>query len=330
MVKVDWDLYDYWLGLDKSSAKDSTIDAVISGILDNLENNPAYQEDATRNGESQPILATRTETMKCKITVIPGDEMYIGDLVEVFGEHWLCMELYTDEYSVKYGELWMCNQVFHFQNRMGDIIHRYAILDDGSFASGNDKAIKVINGKYVCYMSLDNETRGISLDRRLAIGTVLDDQGEPVLETGKVTGIDTKNRNYGKGSHLLTFYLSEDVYNEEKDDLKNCICDRIDKDDAGGELVPPIQVQNFFIEGRDQLRIGTARTYTLQSEADAGNKYKDCEWSTDASFVELKSEAEQCIVKIPLDEKLIGKKIKLVCVIFGETVEKILEVIDFG
>ena len=332
--KVNWPLYRYWLGLDKEAAHDSTADAVIDGILDNLENNPAYQEDATRNGETQPILVSRRETNKCSVTVIPGDEMYIGDLIGVFGEFWICMEVYTDEYGVTYAELWMCNHIFCFQNNSPRILRKYAIIDDGSYSKVGEKKIAVTDYKYTCYIPLDKESECLFTDKRLSTGTSRDKDGKDILEVGKIVWLDAKTGNYGKGSHLLTFYLAGDVYSAERDDLASGVCDYI----AGETSETPAPDDTVLvIEGRDTMRIGTMRTYeaAIYSEGKAIGAPADVEWSAFGlpDGVKVTYSGTRCTVFVPLSESLIGSVFEIKCAdTAGEhaVAEKRVEVITIG
>lgn len=317
--KVDWDLYSWWLGSEKGDNRTDTINEVVDGILSNVENNPSYQADATKNGESQPILATRKATRKCKITVIPGDTMCIGDLVYVFGEYWLCMELYTDEYGITYGELWMCNHIFKFQNRTPEIITKYGIIDDGSYSKGGEKAIVITDNKYTCYISHDEESAGLHIDKRLAIDTVLNAQGLYVLEVGKITWIDTKSDNYGKGSHLMTFRIDNDVYNPEHDNLDELICDYISVE-TQTEIAntEKIQAGYVFIEGKTSMRIGTGRTYVasaVNADGTQNSVYTDFQWSMPNApeGVELTPNGAKCLLRLPLDDSLIGATLVLIC-----------------
>ncbi len=320
MSNGEYDVYRYWLRRHKDVNKEADKLFVQEQINSELIESASYQENALRNGVSQPIVATRTATNICKITVIPGDEMYIGDLIDVFNEKWLCVELYTDEYGVKYGEIWMCNHTFVFQDYNADIIKKDAIVDDGSYSKGSDKSIPVVDGTYKCYMSLDDESRALYVDKRLAVDTILDRNGNPILEVGKIRWIDQKTKNYGEGSHLLFFTLTEDVYNKEKDNLEQSLCDYIEagEEDKDSSQEPGESTNGYLVvEGKNSIRIGTSRTYKAVGVDDAGNTCvapEDLEWNLDGSSgIKIATKDASCILQVPLDGSLIGSDLTLTC-----------------
>lgn len=319
MKNDGYSVYRYWLRRDKEKKAEADKQRVKETINTSITESAAYQENALRNGEPQPLAAIRTDTNKCKITVIPGDKMCIGDLISVFNEQWLVMELYTDEYGVTYGEVWMCNHKFVYQDFDGNVITKDAIIDDGSYSKGSDKQISVVDGNYKCYMSLDDESAVLFIDKRLAIDVIMDQNGSPILEVGKIRWIDTKTKNYGEGSHLLFFTLSEDVYNKENDSLDNLICDykAETRDDSSNSESPEETIGScLVINGRDSIRIGTSRTYKAIAIDDKGNSIsaEDIVWSAEGNdSIIIKPDEEACIVSVPLNESMVGKDFVITC-----------------
>lgn len=312
-------LYRYWLKLNKEADKEYDKKIAQEDFAESLQTSVAYQANAMRNGSRQPIVATRKDTKKCKIAVIPGDEMYIGDLIYVFNEYWLCMELHTDEYGLTYGEIWMCNQIFKYQDHSLNIIEKYAIMDDGSYSNSSDKAIPVTNNNFTCYISLDDESNALYVDKRLAIDVVFDSKGDPILEVGKIIWIDTRSKNFGKGSHLLAFGLKDDVYNKERDNQELMICDYIDSvtDDNSNDTEKP-QNSSIVINGRDSIRIGTGRTYKAVAIDLNGNTCEieqDVIWklSEPINGISISSNGCECIVQVSLEDELIGTTFCLEC-----------------
>ena len=264
--------------------------------------------------------------------------MCIGDLIHVYGEDWLCMELYTDEYGITYGELWMCNHVLRFQNRTPEIINKPIIIDDGSYSKGGDKQIKITEDKFTCYISYDEESSGLFVDKRLAIDTILDARGIEVLEVGKITWIDRKSHNYGEGSHLMAFRIDNDVYNPEMDSLEESICDFI-KEDAQAKKVDSTDISGkIMINGKATIKIGTGRTYdafVIEENGETNRDYNDFLWEVDGATngIKIIAEAEKCLINIPLEAKFIGTVFNLVCKDKNSTYEQgkiTVEVIAIG
>ena len=323
MIDDGYSLYRWWLCHGRKADREYDKQFVKDNITSTLQESPAYQDDALRNGQSQPLIATREKTNKCKITVLPGDEMNIGDLIYVFGEYWLCMEIYMDEYGIKYGEIWMCNEVFHYQDHDLNVIDKYAIIDDGSYSKNGDKAIPVTGNYYTCYISMDEESAALYVDKRLAIDVVFDSKGNEILDVGKIAWLDTRSRNFGEGSHLLMFGLSDDVFNVERDNLDLRICDyRVKAEDEEQEPETPDPPEDtageLTIAGKATIRIGTGRTYkvsTILDDGNSGDAPDSVVWSTSgmASVILVESRGDECIVSVPLDDGLIGESVTLIC-----------------
>ena len=320
MQNDGYDVYRYWLNRSRESDIDLDKEEARREVEIGLTRTAAYQKDALRNGELQPIVAKRTKTNICEITIIPGDNMYIGDLIEVFNEKWLCTSLYVDEYGIKYGEIWLCNHKFNFQDHSNKIITKDAIIDDGSYSKSGDKAIPIVDGTYKCYMSLDAESKSLYVDKRLAIDTILDKNGMPILEVGKIKWFDQKTKNFGEGSHLLYFTLADDIYNKEKDNLDFMLCDYIPTSTNDGNIGSSTDEPTdgyLVISGRDSIRIGTSRTYKVIAVGSDGNTVdvpQEIEWSIEGNLnITIEPDGSACIVQVPLKDALIGTTILIQC-----------------
>lgn len=318
MGNDDLTVYRLWLRKAKKADRNQDTQFVQDSFAENLQNTPAYQDDARVNGQSQPMLATRKGTKKCKFTLVPGDDIHIGDLVEVFNEHWLCIELYIDEYGMKYGELWMCNQIFRYQDHALRTIEKYAILDDGSYTSGTDKPLLVTDNSFNCYISLDDESRALFVDKRLAIGVVYNSVGEPILEVGKIKWIDAKSRNFGEGSHLMLFGINDDAYNPETDNLDELICDYRTTEEPSPVEPAPEEIGTLSIEGRTTIRIGSGRTYelkTIDANGETVDNPLEVEWSIEPVIagVTIAPKDGSCLVTIKEDDNLSGETFTLRC-----------------
>lgn len=312
--------YKYWLSHNRKCDVENDKSFVRDSFESTIMQSVAYQHDALRNGIPQPIVATRKDTNKCKVIVLPDNEMFIGDLIQVFNEYWLCMKLYTDEYGMTCGELWLCNQTFRFQGRSHEIIEKHAIIDSGAYSKGGDKALPIANNSFTCYMSIDEESLLMYVDKRLAIDTIYNANGEQILDVGKIIWLDTKSKNFGAGSHLLAFGLGSDVYNKDKDNLELEICDFYSESIEAKETEPPVeQKDRLVISGKDTIRIGTGRTYkasVIDSKGNSKNASASIKWLVDASDcdISLNADGTSCKVSVGLKDSLIGTNFCLRCI----------------
>lgn len=324
MVTDGFALYKQYLS--RRQNRDLTEDKldVLRDFEEEIVNNPAYQNNAKRNGKSQPLAVKRKNTFTCEFTVMPGDEMYIGDLVEVLGEKWLVTELRSDEYGMLYGECWMCNICLYFQNGTPEIITRYAILDNGSYTDTTGKPVSTADANFICYMSKDEATAKLYVDKRLALDKITDRDGNVILTAGRISWIDGKSENYGEGSHLLKFRLDNDIFNPGKDSVEYMICDYISgktsaaegnenqdtalQNNVGGEPV------ELVISGSDTLRIGSTRTYRAVCATDT-DKTPSLIWSASLAAVEVipSDDGYSCAVRVPLDGAYIGVNLEITC-----------------
>ncbi len=313
-----YELYREWLGQLKKAQAAEEADMVAEIITDSLLESAGYQSDTLVNGEAMPLIVTRDGTNKCNVTVPTGSDLNIGDLVYVYDEYWLCMEAYTDEYSVRYAVIWICNHLLRFQKHSLDIVETPMILDDGSYSSASEKSIVVADSKYDCYVSLTDDTRELFIDKRFALDIILDSNGEDSLLVDKITFLDAKTKNLGKGSHLLAFNIESDLYNPTTDSIKQRICDYTepseeDDDDAGDATSGGL----ITISGRDTLRIGTTRTYTATVTDESGETVEDVElsWSIDGDTtgITLTYDGSEATITVDADDELVGNSFTIIC-----------------
>lgn len=331
MAKVDWELYKRLLDGNLSLQNIASNDAVNS-FLNGIVDDPAYQPDAKVNGVITPFAASRKSTTECSIKAAPGTKIHIGDVVECLGEKWLVVELYTDKVGLMSGVMWLCNECINFQNNSATVYTRCCIVDDGTYSKrSSDPNAFVMANTYKIYLSIDDATKRIYIDKRLALGSIYSSDGEEILEVYKIIGIDAKTRNFGAGSHLMVLTVQRDVYNPHTDNLANNICDFY----AENTSMSTVSVAgSCMITGKNYVRIGTSREYRASFTDVLGNAVSDVVtlWRVDApNGIEHAINGNVCTITVPLLEDLIGSEIvlKLENGEFGEYETKV-QVIAIG
>ena len=315
-IASEWALWEELLNMGSESAVDSreiaikqSIEAFVSGMVED----PAYQADAIVEGVTTPIVAARRSTLECDVKAPPGTDLHIGDLVECLDEKWIVVELYADKLGIINAKMWVCNDIIRFQNHSANVITRYCVIDDGSYSRKSiDPVAYVPVNTYKLYVPMDSDTVKMYIDKRLSFGSIYAPDGTQVLEVYKIIGMDLKSKNFGDGSHLMVLTMQRDVYNESTDDFANMLCDFYV---APGETPNPTLSGSCVIVGRDVIRIGTTRKYTVAFTDANGEPVLGITpvWTVNVptGVTQVVSQDGVVTVEVPLKEELIGSEISI-------------------
>lgn len=333
-METTWSLYEKLLGNGiaadrREVAINESVDAFMSGMVDD----PAYQITAIVDGEETPIIASRKSTISCAIKAPPFTDIHIGDMVECFGEHWIIVELYADKVGIINGEMWLCNNILRFQNRSAEVVSRHCVVDNGAYSKkSSDPDAFVMTNTYEIYITIDDATKKLFVDKRLAFGQIYSSDGEEILEVYKIIGIDVKSKNFGEGSHLMILTVQRDVYDPQSDSLEKNLCDVFLNN---GDVSTPEATGSCVITGRDTIRIGTSRKYTVSFTDMSGAASEATPiWTVSApERITYNVNGSECSVTVPLDEEFVGETILITVSdadsAFG-TYEKKVQVITVG
>ena len=311
-MSVSWELYEELLGGLRITSRDNAINQAVGSFATGMVDSPAYQENAKINGESVAIMASRESSIVCSIKALPGTYLHIGDMVECFGENWIVVELHVDEVGIINAEMWMCNNIIRFQNHSTAVNTRHCVVDDGMYSKkSTDPDVFVMANTYKIYITIDNETKRMFVDKRLAFGEIYSSKGEAILEVYKIIGMDVKSKNFGEGSHLMVLTVQRDVYNPESDSLADNICDIYRESEATSAPAP---TGSCVIAGKDSARIGTTRKYNVTYTDPQGAVIDgvSSEWEISApTGVTYSTSDDMCSVSIPLNPDLVGEDITI-------------------
>lgn len=331
---VNWGLYEMLLGNGGSpDLRSVTMANSVNAFISSIVNDPAYQADTTIEGVITPLAVAPKSTISCSVKAIPETNIHIGDIVDCFGKKWVVVELYTDQVGFINGTIWLCNDIIRFQNSTSEIYEALCVIDDGTYSKrSSDSDAYVMTNTYHIYMPVNDATRRLYVDKRLALGQIFSSIGEEILEVYKIVGIDLKSKNFGDGSHLMMLTMQRDVYNPQADNLLENICDYIaDSGDTG-----TASTGSCNIVGRDSIRLGASRTYTAQFLDEGGVDAGDvvAEWSVSApDGVLYEIDGSNLKVTVPLSEGLVGEIIVLILTdaggVYG-TCEKKVQVTAVG
>ena len=310
-VGVDWKLYEQLLGngMYAANRRDVVISDAVQSFVSGIKDDPAYRDDAVVNGVTTPIVASRTSTIECSVKAPPGTDLCIGDMVDCFGEHWVVVDLYVDKVGIINAVMWMCNHVVRFQNKSTRINEVFCVVDDGTYSkrSTNTDVFSMSN-TYKVYMTIDDDTKKMYVDKRLSFGEISSASGDNILEVYKIIGMDVISRNFGDGSHLMVMTVQRDVYDAERDNIALGVCDIYKEENS---ISVPTDIGSCRITGRDMIRLGATRKYVATFLDSNGNSVNETAvWHVVApDGVTHVCNENECSVTIPLKYDLVGSDI---------------------
>lgn len=205
---------------------------------------------------------------KKKIKSQYHDLFKLGDYVIWNNQVWLVNMLDTDSKTWESGYMQLCTILLRFQDAIGNIIERWACINDFANSNGgiseSDK-MSIPDSKYNLWLPVDTDTKHLKREQRFAIS--IDEYKDPDIY--KLTGIDFKSKDYSyfnKG-HIMGLTLSYDLLNKDTDkyiELPNknfvWICDYFEpldnKETEDSSQSPSSSFYQFKYIGNPTIRCG--------------------------------------------------------------------------
>ncbi|MBO5970237.1 MAG: hypothetical protein J6S14_17290 [Clostridia bacterium] len=245
--------------------------------------------EVEHNGQNILITSEVTEFASVKkFTCSPEYNVGYGDYFIWDGIYWLVTERdYDDEVYVR-GKITQCNYFLTWQNDDGEIIGRWSVIsqvtryNNGVFEG---KVVDNIESTLSVQIPCDAETMKLKREKRFLADIYYN---EPYAY--KITQRDVLSGYYGD-SGLITWAVSQDVYNPETDNADLMIADYW-KPAGIAEIVGPMSI-----------RIGQSCEYTSSGGTN---------WSVlEGDFCVLTANGNTASLQVPLDRRHIGKVIRL-------------------
>ena len=319
---MNWEAYENLLAARGDSAKDRIVNMSIEHFRSIAPRSAGYEPDCKRNGVTQRFLVDRTQTAyKYDFIAFPGESIETGDLIECDGHMFIICEpprVLNEVILVAKG--WLCNLHLRWQNGTKDILERWCVLDSGVYSTTktNDDQYSVPDKQFRLYIPYDSDTKKLFVDKRIATDVRYNALGKEILECYAITGYNHIARSYG--GHLMICELRSSLYDEEKDNLAEMICDYVGRgaDDSASED------GKVSISGRKTIRIGTSRSYSA-----VGVDSNEISWGISAfAGVSHTTANGKMTVKIKDDRLLVGKTIRVS--VYDKNGEKQLAYMDVG
>lgn len=266
------DRYKERMNLYGTTRRERTKNRFINHLNDKSKNSLSYKDILLNGKKTQLIINSSTQPYYKDFQSLHGQEINIGDYVEWANSHWLVVTCDSDNEIYKDGKLNQCNYLLKWQNEVGEIIERWAVIQSASkYNDGTDgnSVITLGSDQLSIVVPVDSET--IKLKKSMSKKFFIDNNTEDptVYElTGTGNVISTYN-----GHGVTSWIVKECAYTASENDLKYGVCDYkhaniISNNEDGNDQSDLFKIS---ISGSKNLRSGFSSTYIADIKDSNGN-----------------------------------------------------------
>lgn len=277
------DRYTARINLHGTTQRERMVNRTKANLQNKVVDSLSYKTIKLNGIETQLVINEGTQPYYKEFESIPGQEINIGDYIEWANSWWLVTTCDYDDELYRNGKLQQCNYLLKWQNELGEIIERQAVvLSASKYNDGLAESNVISLGSDKLSINIPLDAEALKLKKSMAKKFFIDNNKEDptaylLANTGNVA--DTYN------GHGITHWIVEEcAYTASEDDLKYGVCDYIspttpEEDDKTTILSNTI---TGTISGNKTLKIGFERTYTANLVDEGDNTV---EWSDDFSWV---------------------------------------------
>lgn len=307
------------------SAKYGQIAKIRMDFASHFMDSPDYQseEEAKVNGIPRKLLVSKhkSELTQKDVIAFPGEEIYLGDVVECFDSHWLVTQKDPNSNIYSSGLIELCNTKIRWQNSETlDIVERWAIIKNPySTNIKESQTLTTLNGKYELYITKDEESLAVPPDKRFIIGQA---GGKPLVY--RLTFPDINAETYeGQGNGVIVWNLVSEENVREADNQELMIADYIEPTKSEVKPGEDSSLYKAVISGSNNILVGFFKKYKCNFY-DGNNVVQDPEnladikWSVECDdvleqFVSIESNMNECTIHIENNDDAINRKLKISC-----------------
>lgn len=298
------DRYTARMNLHGTTQRERAKNRLIAHLNDRTQHSLSYKNILLNGEESQLVINSSTQPYYKEFQSLPSQEINIGDYVEWANSHWIVVTCDSDDEIYKDGKLNQCNYLLKWQNELGEIIERWAVIQSASkYNDGTDSNAVITLGsdQLSIIVPIDSET--IKLKKSMSKKFFIDGNTEDPT-TYELTGTGNVPDTYN-GHGITSWIVKECAYTATEDDLKYGVCNYKAVDTEEDTTTPPENPDEMtdlrvVISGNKNLKVGFSRTYTATITDTDGNAV---EWDDTYSW-NVSSEFD-------VGQKIDNNKIKL-------------------
>ena len=321
------DRYTARMNLHGTTQRERAKNRLIAHLNDRTQHSLSYKDILLNDTETKLMINSGTQPYYKEFQSLPSQEINIGDYVEWANSHWIVTTCDFDDEIYRDGKLEQCNYLLKWQNELGDIIERWAVIksaskyNDGTY--GNE-IITLGSDQLSIIIPLDDEAKKLkkSMGKKFFIDNNTDDPTAYEL-TGTGNVPDTYNEH-----GITSWIVKECAYTASEDDLKYGVCNYKDPTTIPSSPQNPDETTDLraVISGNSNLRVGIQRNYTVTITDIDGNvvQWNDSySWNVVSDF-EVGQEVDDNTIKLLVDnEDYVSSLILLQIIKDGQTLTEL-------
>ena len=288
-----WETYNKRLTVNGNTSRERRVNHLKDTIIRKSVDNPSYKNILLNGEETQLVINSSTQPYYKEFQSLPSQEINIGDYVEWANSHWIVVTCDSDDEIYRDGKLNQCNYLLKWQNELGEIIERWAVIQSASkYNDGTDSNAVITLGsdQLSIIVPIDSET--IKLKKSMSKKFFIDGNTEDPT-TYELTGTGNVPDTYN-GHGITSWIVKECAYTATEDDLKYGVCNYKAVDTEEDPTTPPENPDEMtdlrvVISGNKNLKVGFSRTYTVKFTDENGNEIDETDWTWDvgADYIDV-------------------------------------------
>jgi len=276
------DRYTARINLHGTTQRERAKNRLIAHLNDRTKHSLSYKDILLNGEKTQLIINSGTQPYYKEFQSLPSQEINIGDYVEWANSHWIVVTCDSDDEIYRDGKLNQCNYLLKWQNELGEIIERWAVIQSASkYNDGTDSNAVITLGsdQLSIIVPIDSET--IKLKKSMSKKFFIDGNTEDPT-TYELTGTGNVPDTYN-GHGITSWIVKECAYTATEDDLKYGVCNYKAVDTEEDPATPPENPDemtdlraSITFKGSQELKIGgTTKTLTGSFVDSDGNVITD-------------------------------------------------------
>ena len=327
------DRYEARMNLHGTTQRERVKNRLKQHLNNRLPNSLSYKDILLNGKKTQLIINSGTQTYYKDFQSLPNQEINIGDYVEWANSHWIVVTCDSDDEIYKDGKLEQCNYLLKWQNELGEIIERWAVIQSASkYNDGTDSNAVLSLGSDQLSIIIPIDEESIKLKKSMGKKFFIDGNKEDPT-TYELTGTGNVPDTYN-GHGTTSWIVKECAYTASEDDLKYGVCNykAVDTEEPTTPSTPEggneTSVLSATISGNKNLKVGFARTYTATIADTDGNAVEwndDYSWNVVSDF-EVGQEVTDNKIELLVDDEGCVDSLILLQMIVGNTVVSEIEI----